>query len=170
MVAVAFLIIVATKSLAKQDQNQGQNQNQGRSEEHRSVVADFVQQLLNVADRQKGGIGDQVRVIAQEQNDSNEEEADAIESIEKRNKIKTFLIGTNYRNLGKLRSAMVQTRNRLEQLNRLMEQTVNTADKTELQNQISALEQERTRIENFIKDNESRFSLFGWLIKLFSKK
>jgi hypothetical protein len=137
--------------------------------EHRSTVANFVQGLLNVADREEGGIGQQVRVIAQQQNDSESTTTQAIEKVEKRNKIKTFLFGSDYKNLGALRSEMVQTRNRIEQLNRLMENVENEGNKTELQNQIQALEQEQTKIENFIKAQEGKFSLFGWLVKFFNK-
>jgi len=172
-IAIVFgFSMVFAKSENANENAKGQNQNQNQSsmgDEHRSTVANFVQNLLKVASRSEGGIGEQVRVIAQEQNDSNENEADAIESIQKRNKIKTFLIGTNYKNLGKLRSNMVQVRNRIEKLNRLMEQIKNTEIKTELQNRIQELGQERTRIEEFLKANESKFSLFGWFVKLFNK-
>ena len=166
-----------------QNQIQNQEQNQGRSQEqrrqrqqqeqinaqiHRSAVANFVQNLLQVADRE-GGIEKQVRVIAQQQNQSASSTASAIENVQARSKIKTFLIGTDYKNLEALRSEIVQTQNRLKQLNRLAENTQNEADKTEIQNQIQVLEQEQTKIENFIKTQESKFSLFGWLVKLFNK-
>jgi len=138
-------------------------------EEHTNTVSNFIEELQSVADNQKSGIVEQVRLIAQEQNEVREKIADEIESIQERNKIKTFLFGSNYKNLGELRSEMVQTRNRLEKLTGLMEQTTDEADKTELQNQIQTMEQERLNIENFVKTNESKFSLFGWLVKLFNK-
>ena len=137
-------------------------------EEHRSAVANFVHSLLDVAEREKGGIGEQVRVVAQEQARVQEKVADQIEAIEKRNKIKTFLIGTDYKNIGALRSEMVQLRNRIQQINQVMEQVKNEEDRTELMNQIQAMEQEMTNIAAFIKANESKFSLFGWLVKLFN--
>lgn len=137
-------------------------------EAHRSVVSNFVQNLLNVADRE-GGIGEQVRVIAQEQNQSASTTIQAMEKIQIRSKVKTFFIGSDYKNLGELRSEMVQTENRLEQLNKLIETTQNAGDKTELQNQIKLLEQEQIKIESFINANESKFSLFGWLVKFFAK-
>lgn len=158
----------ASESEGNEDEKTSKSENIN-GELHRSVVANFVQSLLRVASRQEGGIGEQVRVVAQEQNQNREKTADQIESIEKRNKIKTFLIGTNYKNVGALRSEMVQTRNRLEKLNRLMEQTTNEADKTELQNQIQTLEDEQAKIETLLKKAEGKFSLFGWLIKLFSR-
>ena len=92
-----------------------------------------------------------------------------MEKVQTRSKIKTFLIGSDYKNLGTLRSEMVQTENRLEQLDKLMENVKNESDKTELQNQRQTLEQEQTKIENFIKENETKFSLFGWLVKLFNR-
>ena len=60
----------------------------------------------------------------------------------------------------------MQTRNRLGQLNRLMQKTTTTP---ELQTQVENLEQLQIKMENFIKAQESKFSLFGWLVKLFKK-
>jgi len=176
-----------TSSLEQQNQNQEQeqeqeqeqlqagtqNQNkaqlgQANAEQHRSAVANFVQDLLKIADREEG-IGEQVRNIAQQQNQSASTTIQAMETVQTRNRIKTFLIGTDYKNLGVLRSEVVQTRNRLEQLNRLMENVQNEGDKTGLQNQIQTLEQEQVKIENFIKAREGQFSLFGWLARMFNK-
>jgi len=130
-------------------------------------VANFVQSLQGIADKETG-IGQQVRTIAQQQNQSATTTIQAMEKVQTRSRIKTFLMGTDYENLGTLRSEVVQTRNRLEQLDRLMENVQNEGDKTELQNQIQTLEQEQTRIESFIKAQEGKFSLFGWLAKLLS--
>lgn len=138
------------------------------AETHQSVVATFVQDLLSVADRNRG-IGESVKVIAQEQNDSQKEVTEKIDTVEKRSKIKTFLIGSDYKNLGALRSEMVKTNNHLNQLKRLIDKTTNTVDKTALQNQITALEQEQAKINNFITQNENKFSLFGWAAKLLNK-
>ena len=171
MCVFSFVFAVSAKAVQNQNTNQEQNQKQQgqiNAEQHRSTVANFVQNLLQVADRE-GGIGQQVRVIAQQQNQSASTTIQAMEKIQTRNKVKTFLIGTNYKNLGALRSEMVQTRNRFEQLSKLMENVQNEGDKTELQNQIQTLEQEQTRIESFIKAQEGRFSLFGWFVKLFNK-
>lgn len=144
-----------------------ENKKQDNAELHRSAVATFVQSLLTVADRE-GGIGQQVRTIAQEQNNLKDRAADIIYAVENRNKVKTFFIGTSYKNLGELRSQMVQTRNQIEQLKKLMVEA-NDQDKTELQNQIQLLEQEQTKINDFIVQNESKFSLFGWAVKFFRK-
>ncbi len=135
-------------------------------EEHRSVVSNFIHGLLDVADRE-GGIGEQVRVIAREQNQSASTTTKAIERVQTRSKIKTFFFGSDYKNLGTLRSEIVQTKNRLDQLDRLIENAQTAVDKTELQNQAKVLEQEQQKIDAFLKANENKFSLFGWFTKLF---
>jgi hypothetical protein len=155
-----------------QSQQQAQIANNGEDtqnhERYQNTVSSFVKNLLEVADRE-GGIGEQVRTIANQQNQSAEKTIQAMEQIQTRSKVKTFFIGSDYKNLGMLRSEIVQTRNRLEQLNKIMENVQNEGDKTELQNQIDTLKQEQTKIENFIKDDENKFSIFGWFVKLFNK-
>lgn len=135
--------------------------------EHRSVTATFVQNLLDAADKEQGGIGEQVRVVAQEQNGSKDKVADAIDKIQSRGKFKTFLIGTDYKNIGELRSEMVKTGNRIDWLNRLLDKTTDETSKTTLKEQIQALELEQQKIEGFIADRESKFSLLGWFVRLF---
>jgi len=158
-----------------QTQNQGEvqgqvkaQQGQVNAEQYRNTVANSIQALLQVANKQ-GGVGTQVRAIAQQQNQSATTTIKAMEKVQTRSKVKTFFLGSDYKNLGTLRSEMVQTRNRLEQLNTLMENVQNEGDKTELQNQVQILEQEQTKIESFIKTQEGTFSLFGWMVKLFNK-
>ena len=158
----------ASADQEKADENKINNEPVGGIE-HRSVVANFVRGLLDVADREKNGIGEEVRAIAQAQNDTKEQEVGAIDKIQKRGKVKTFLIGTDYKNIGQLRSAMVKTGNQIDQLKKLLDKTTSDASKTDLQAQITVLEQEQQKINDFIKTNESKFSLFGWVAKLFSK-
>ncbi|KKP33012.1 MAG: hypothetical protein A2312_01135 [Candidatus Staskawiczbacteria bacterium RIFOXYB2_FULL_32_9] len=150
----------------KSEQNGQENGLNGQN--RRSAVANFVQKLQEVANRQSG-IGQQVKIIAQEQNQSEETTLQAMEKVQTRSKVRTFFLGTDYKNLGTLRSEMVQTRNRLNQLEDLAENIQDENDKEEFQNQMQALEQEQQNIEDFIKSQESKFSLFGWLVKLFNK-
>jgi hypothetical protein len=156
----------ATQEIGKKDNKESKGQ--FNAELHRSAVATFVQGLLAVADRE-GGIGQEVKIIAAQQNETKDRASDLINAVENRNKVKTFFIGTSYKNLGELRSQMVQTRNQIDQLKRLADKAENDQDKAELQNQIQVLEQEQTKINNFITQNESKFSLFGWAVKLFRK-
>lgn len=143
-----------------------ENKGQVTAQAHRSVVANFVQSLLAVADRE-GGIGQQVKVIAQQQNDTKDKVAEEITAVESRSKIKTFFFGSDYKNLGDLRSQMARTGNQIDQLKRLADKADNDQNKAELQTQIQTLEQEQANIDGFITQNENKFSLFGWAVKLF---
>lgn len=141
------------------------NRGQTLSEQHRSTVANFIQSLINIGER-SSGIGQQVRIIAQQQNQSEQTIIQAMEKIQTRSQIRTFFFGPDYKNLGVIRSEMVQTRNRLDQLKRLASQIQNEGDKKELQNQVQVLEQEQVKIENFIRAQEGKVSLLGWVVKL----
>ena len=147
------------------------NTGQANADSHRSVVANFVKSLLEVAKNEgngdANGIGTQVRNVAMQQNQGETQTITAMEQIQTRSKIKTFLIGSDYKNLGALRSEMVQTRNRIRQLTELMNKAEGEETKQQLQEQIQLFEQEQEKINQFITENESKISLFGWLAKLF---
>jgi len=142
---------------------------QFNGEKHRSAVATFVQSLLDVANREKGGIGEQVKTIANAQNETINQAAEAIDKIKNRSKIKTFFFGTDYKNIGMLRSGITTTKNQINQLDRLLEKATSTDTKVTVQTQIQTLTQEQQKIEDFIKTNESRFNLLGWLVRLFNR-
>ncbi len=94
ILTVAVISSLASFATAKNETSAEKNTKsqtgQINAEEHRSTVSNFVQNLLQIADRE-GGIGEQVRVIAQQQNESNATTTKAIEKVQSRNKIKTFL-------------------------------------------------------------------------------
>lgn len=156
----------ATGTNAKND-NATSTNGQLTAQEHRSAVASFVKSLLDVADRE-GGIGPQVRVVAQAQNDSASTTEAAIAKVESRSPLTTILFGSDYKSLGQLRSEMVTTQNNVDQLNKLMAKATNDADKTELATQIKALEDSQAKVSAFVDLHENSFSLFGWFTKWFS--
>lgn len=143
-------------------------QGQLMSETHRSVVATFVQSLLNVADRE-GGIGNQVREIAKAQNDSATTTVAAMAKVDARGPIRTFFFGSDYKNLGVIRNELATTNSNIARLKSLLDQTTNNADRAELNTQIQALEAEQTQVDAYVTAHENTFSLFGWFTKLFVK-
>ncbi len=147
-------------STAAQENNQG--------DEHKSAVARVVQKLLLVADRE-GGIGSEVRTIAQEQASTSEKVKKDMDEINSENPLKRFFFGTNYKNTGELRSTIVTTKNHIDRLKKALEKTTSTTTKTELTAQITELEKVASSTEAFIKTNESKFSLLGWLSKFLSQ-
>ena len=137
--------------------------------EHRSVVATFVQNLLSVANRE-GGIGSEVRVIAQEQNDSSSTTAEAVINVENKGGFSAFLFGTDYKNIGVIRSELASTSNRIDRLSILASSTsISITDKQQLGVQIAALKTDQSKLNTFVNAHEGQFSLFGWFVKLFNK-
>lgn len=140
------------------------------SDEHRSSVSNFVQNLLKTADENQGGIGEEVRKIANEEDASATTTTEAIKKIEDRSSFKTFLIGTDYKNIGVIRSQIAKTQAHIDQLSRLLDQTTATSTvASSTTQQLQTLKQAEDKLTNFISENENKFSLFGWFVKLFSK-
>jgi hypothetical protein len=157
---------VQTKDNANTEDKIKNNKGQNNAELHRNVVANFVQSLLAVAEKE-GGIGQEIKTIANWQNENKNRAADLIYAVENRSKVKTFFIGTSYKNLGELRSQMVQTQKQIEELKQLAEKATVEQNRIELQAQIQILEQEQSRTNDFIAQNENKFSLLGWAVRLF---
>jgi len=134
------------------------------AEAHMSAVATFVQSLLAVANRE-GGIGAQVRAVAEAQNNTASTTAQAMAAIEARGKLRTFLFGTDYKSIGQLRSDVTVTENNIAQLKAVLEKAASATTKVELTTQLKALEGAQAQLNAYIKANESSFSLFGWLNK-----
>lgn len=164
---ISTLVIGATLSSIALAKNQGNIALNGS--EHRANIANIVQTLIKVSDKEPGEIGDQVREMAREQNEAKERVAKAIDTIQDRNGFKTFLLGTDYKNVGEVRSEMVQTRNQIRKVEKLIDKTTDPTTKTTLQVQLTSLEAEQQKLETFLKTNESKFSLFGWFLKWFNR-
>jgi predicted nuclease with TOPRIM domain len=107
--------------------------------------------------------------MAQQQNQSKDNIADTIDKVDTRNGLKIFLIGLDYKNIGQLRSEIANMDNHIDRLNTLLSKLENSQDITTIQEQIKTLEAERQKINDIVKANESKFSLFGWFVKLFNK-
>lgn len=155
-----------TSATSTKDSRPQNNKGTTTAEQHRSDVAKFVQTLLATSSR-IGGVGEQVRLIAQEQASSTEKTVTAIEKVEQRSKIKTFLIGTDYKNLGVIRSEVATMQNRIQRLSAEAERMASSTEKNTLVTEIVTLGGERLKLEAFIKNNENVFSLFGWVRKIF---
>ncbi len=106
--------------------------------------------------------------VAIEVEQSGEDASVAIEEVEKTNKFMKLLVGSDYKNLGQLRSSLVRNRNQIRQLTSLMERTTDEAEKTAISEQLVSLMQEKERIKTVISDNEEGFSLLGWAFRFLS--
>ena len=160
--------------LQNQVQNQGDNQQiqkvqqQGIMTQARSQVANAVQEMLQVAER-NGGIGEQIRVIAQNQNQNQEKIENSLLQVQSRKTFTKFIVGPNYGEINNAQKMLEQNRQNLEQLNQIRNQIVDQVDSQQLLEQIQVLEQANLEIEDSLESAQKGFSLFGWLFKVFSR-
>lgn len=147
------------------DEDNGKNM----GEERRSMVANAVQEMLQVADR-TGGIGEQVRVIAQNQVMHQEALEESLEEARDRSGFAKFFIGPKYNKINESKKLLEQNKERVTELNQIHAQILNEADAQNLMEQISLLEQANLQIEATINSSEKTFSLLGWFSKMFVKK
>ncbi|MCR4311049.1 MAG: hypothetical protein NUV54_00550, partial [Candidatus Taylorbacteria bacterium] len=159
---LSLFLVASSASIASAQSDKGGEV----SEQHKSSVANVVEDLTSLAGKSQN-IGEEVSAVAKEQESSNERATEAIKVIEERGGFKTFLFGTDYKNIGALRSEVVTTQNSVERLTKAMDRVTDDSVKTDLDTQIKALEEANTNALNFIQTNESKFSLFGWFMKLF---
>ena len=152
----------AVNSAGNGNSNAGANATQKRS-----MVANAVQSMLQLADR-NGGIGQQVKVIAQSQNQNQVKLEKSIEKIESRGGIAKFFVGPNYGEIKASQETVNQNKEQIRQLNQVKTQLSNEGDQQQLTEQIKVLEQANQEIETLLLNAQEGVSLFGWLNKLIS--
>lgn len=154
------------------EQVQNKNQEQVKAQDgtanatqRRSEVANAVQEMLQIADR-NGGIGQQVRTIAQAQNQEQEKIEASLEKIQDRNGFAKFFIGPNYGEIKNAEKLMEQNQEKIQKLTEL-KNMVSLTDQQALGEQIKILEQANLQIQNQLNNASNGFSLLGWMFKLF---
>ncbi len=135
-------------------------------EQRRSQVANAVHQMLQVADR-VGGIGEQVRVIAQSQQQNHEEVEAKLERIKERSGFAKFFIGPKYDEIEKAKDLLEQDKDKIKDLEDLKSVLTNEEDKVKITEQVEVIKKAMTEVENIIGEEQKGFSLFGWLAKVF---
>lgn len=137
------------------------------AEEYKNEVALFVHNLKELGEIE-GGIGQQVRVVAQAQNDSEDEVENSIKDIDDRSDLVEFFIGPKYGSINEVKTAIVENQTRIKVLTDLANQMTDLAVKQVLQDQITMLTQQNANLQKFVAKNESKISIFGWLVRLFA--
>lgn len=151
-----------------EQKGKGINQAGSKATQRRSRVASSVQEMLWVAERNQG-IGQQIRTIAQAQNQNQEQVEAQMEQVKNRGQLKKFFFGPDYKNLNSIEEKLKNHEEKLSQLRDLAEQIVDKADATKLQEQIDVMEQVKIELEKEVIEESKGFSLFGWLNKMLVK-
>ncbi|MFH1656789.1 MAG: hypothetical protein ABH956_03390 [Candidatus Nealsonbacteria bacterium] len=180
----------SNNKIDNQVQNQNQIQNQGEtnqiqdseqegtqsqdklgsiiSKQRKSQVAIAVQEMLQLAER-NSGIGQQVKIIAQNQIQNQEKLEESLQKVQSRGGFAKFFVGPNYGEIKNAKKILEQNREQINQLNQVKNQLNNQSDQQQLTEQIQTLEQANLEIENSLGTEQKGFSLFGWMFKLFFK-
>lgn len=88
----------------------------------------------------------------------------AIEKVENRGKVKLFILGEDYKNLGLLGGEIVQNRDAIRTLIQNLTQAKAKNGKA-LKAELETLLQEQERLKAVTASREGHFSLFGWLFR-----
>lgn len=99
--------------------------------------------------------------ITKKQNFSTEQIENAISTLKNRSGVKTFLIGND---LGTLRFQLIQIKGLASLFDILILKTEDNTIKIQINSQVQLLKEEQKRVESFILEQKSKFSLFGWLV------
>ena len=160
------------ESLGENQDTEGNSKEESpRSEtakENMSVVSQKVEELLTTEIAQ-GGIGEQVKQIAQEQKQAQNQIQTELGKVDTRSGLLKSLIGPNYQALKNMQKQMEQNQLRIQQLERLKNQLTNQGDIVIIQETIQALTDQNTSLQDRIALEERSGSLLGWLFKLFAK-
>ena len=137
--------------------------------QRRSDVANAVQIMLKLADKAKGGIGEEVKVIAQNQIQNHDDAEKALENVNNRSSFAKFLIGPNYSEIKNAEKILAKNQEQIKQLTELKAKLSVSADQQLLDSQIGVLENANLEITNSLSVAQKGFSLFGWFSKMFSE-
>ena len=142
------------EGLGTKEQNVYRNQN---------TVREAVHTMLAMEDL-VGGIGKNISAIAKEFDNSVQKTIGAETKIEERGWFSRLMVGGDKESASALASEVAENRNRVQQLNKLMEDCECDEEvKAMLQEQLQNMEQEQTRLQELAEKEGKRNGLFGWL-------
>ncbi|MBC7766531.1 hypothetical protein H7Y21_00860 [Arenimonas sp.] len=156
---VAVFVLCTTNTYASSDEEE-------TGEQHRSEVAKVVQKLEKIAN-EDDYIEIEVEDVAQEEKSSSEKVKEKMDAVDKRGGFKTFLIGSDYKKIEELKSELDATDTDLNKLNKALEKSKDNSIKADLKVQINELTTIKFKANDFVKNMEEKFSLFGWLVRMF---
>jgi len=136
---------------------------------HKKKITDVVINLNEISDEEEQigneEVSDEIEEVAVEEEENVDEVVGAIDAIEKRPKWKTFLFGSDYKNLGQLRSNLAHNTNSIRKLHKVQNEVQAYGNEEDVQAQLGELVQERERIRTVITEHEDDFGILGWVFR-----
>lgn len=190
-IVLSFLFLLAVSPvLAKgttndnqvKNQNEVQTQNQGEDSQlsvktqeseqlsqnvNESIekVSDQVRELIDTVGA-KGGIGQEVKEIAQSQDKLQQEIKETVGKLNSRSALAKFFMGSDKNMVQTMTQQMEQNRLMIQQLEELKLQTKNTGDLQQLQETIDLMTYQNTSLQEKINNESQVKGMFGWLVSL----
>ena len=115
----------------------------------------------NNVSTEPGDVSVKLENITERQNFSIEQINNAMNVLTNRDKVTTFFIGNN---LGILKFQLVQIKDMIYSLEDLSLKS--STNKIEIDNQVNLLKEEEKKVEDFLLEQENKFSLFGWFVNI----
>ncbi len=131
-------------------------------------VSDQVKELIETTGA-KGGIGQEVKKIAQSQSKLQDEIVSDVAKLNSRGTVAKFFVGSDKKTIKSMEQKMEQNRQMIQQLEELKLQTKNSGDLQQLQETIDLMTYQNTSLQNKIDKESKSNGMFGWLINLFNK-
>lgn len=161
-------------------QNQGEDQNlnvntQETEQLNQAVeddvvkVSDQVQELIETVGA-KGGIGQQVREIAQNQQKVQEKIQSSFYELNSRGSLVRLLVGSDKKLTQALEQMTEENKQTIEKLVELRNQTQNQSELDQLEETINLMISQNTSLENKLAKEKQVNGLFGWFVRLFNRQ
>lgn len=131
-------------------------------------VSDQVHKLIDTLGAKKG-IGDQVREIAQNQEQVQNQIKSEVSELRSRNKFMLFLLGSDEEVVTSLEGKIADNTAMIEKLELLKETTTNKTDLQEIQTTIDLLTYQNESLQNSVDQAKESTGLFGWFARLFRR-
>lgn len=136
--------------------------------QHMSIVAQRVQELHDLAEKQKA-LGPEVREIARAQQENQASTAAQLRKIEKRNRLLKWLLGTDQKSMAQLEALQSQNEAQITALQTVLETTKDPTAKEVIENMITALEEQNLLVAQQVQTENRTFSLYGWIKNLWRR-
>ena len=156
------------ESLDDQSGIKNESSRSATAKENMSNVSEKVEELL-VTKTEQGGIGEEVKQVAQEQKQAQDQIKTDLEKVDKRGGLLKSIIGPDYQALKNMQKQVEQNRLRIQLFEQLMTQLNNQNEITMVQETIQLLTDQNTALQDKIVLEEKTVSILGWFLKLFAR-
>lgn len=133
-----------------------------------SKVSDQVHKLIETVGA-KGGIGQEVKDIAQNQTKNQENIKSSLAQLQLRKYFVKFFVGSDKKAVKNVEEQLVQSKLMIQQLEELKLKTKNSSDLEQLQQTIDLITYQNTSLQEKIDLENKSKGMFGWLVNLLNK-